>query len=308
MRKVIITAAITGAIHTPTMTPYLPVTPKQIIDDAVRSAEAGAAIAHIHVRDPDTGQPTNRVELFRQVAEGIKEQSDLIVCVTTGGGLGSTVQERLGAVTDLQPEMGTMNCGSLNFAVFPLARRYPDFKHSWEKPYLEATEDLIFPNTFRTMKEYCLEMSRVNTKPELEIYDAAMINNVAYLVSQGFVEKPLHLQFVMGVFGGIPASVANLVFLYERAKEAFGPDGFTWSVCAAGRMQLFVAAAALAMGGNVRVGLEDSLYIGKGKLARSSADQVEKVGELVSILDLEVATSEDARKILGLKGKDRVNF
>ena len=308
MSKVIITAAVTGGIHTPTMTPYLPITPEQIIDDAVKSAAAGAAIAHIHVRDPETGQPSNRVDLFRQIAEKIKKQSDMVVCITSGGKLDSTVAERLAATIDLKPEIATMNCGSLNFSLFPMADKYSDFKFTWEKPYLQASEDYIFPNTFKTMKEYCLEMAKHDTKPELEIYDAAMINNIVYLVRKGFVKKPVQLQFVMGVFGGIPATVTNLVFLYERAKEAFGIDGFTWSVCSAGKTQLFMAAAALAMGGNVRVGLEDSMYIGKGRLAKSSAEQVKKAVELVSALGLEVATADDTRKILGLKGIDRVNY
>lgn len=307
MGKVIITAAVTGGIHTPTMTPYLPITPEQIIEDAVKACDAGASVAHIHVRDPETGLPNNRVDLFRQVAQEIKKRCNIILCITSGGKLGATVQERLAAVTDLQPELASMNAGSVNFALFHLPNKYSNFKYDWEKPYLEATEDYIFPNTFQTMKQYCIEMAKHNTKPELEIYDSAMINNAAYLVNNGYVKKPLHLQFVMGILGGIPATVANLSFLHERAKDAFGSE-FTWSVCAAGKAQLFMAATALAMGGNVRVGLEDSVYVGKGQLAKSSAEQVEKVITLAHALDLDVATPDDTRAILGLKGIDKVNF
>jgi uncharacterized protein (DUF849 family) len=307
MGKVIITAAITGAIHTPTMTPYLPITPEQIIEDAVKSYEAGASIAHIHVRDPETGIPANRVDLFREVAQEIKRRCNIVLCITSGGKLGATVQERLAAVIDLQPEMASMNAGSINFALFHITDKYPKFKNDWEKVYLEATEDYIFPNTFSTMRQYCVEMDKLNTKPELEIYDTAMINSAAYLVSKGYVKKPLHLQFVMGILGGIPATVANLSFLYERAKDAFGHE-FTWSVCAAGKAQLPMAAAALAMGGNVRVGLEDSVYVGKGQLAQSSAEQVEKVVIMAKTLDVDVATPDETRAILGLKGIENVKF
>lgn len=308
MSKVIITAAITGGIHTPTMTPYLPITPEQIINDAVKSNEAGAAIAHIHVRDPETGMPNGDVELFRQIAEGIKEKCDMIVCITSGGKLGASTAERLAAVSDLQPELATMNAGSLNFALFHVASKMKDFKFSWEKPYLEATEDFIFPNTFKTMREYCEEMSKYNTKPEVEIYDVGMINNLDYLVKEGIIKKPIHIQYVMGILGGIPATVTNLSYLHERSKEAFSNEGFTWSVCSAGKTQFPIAAASLAMGGHVRVGLEDSIYVSKGELAKSSSEQVEKIVAMAEILSREVASPEQAREILGLKGSNMVNF
>lgn len=308
MSKVIITAAITGGIHTPTMTPNLPITPEQIITDAVKSNEAGAAIAHIHVRDPETGMPNGDVELFRQIAEGIKEKCDMIVCITSGGKLGASTAERLAAVSDLQPELATMNAGSLNFALFHVASKMKDFKFSWEKPYLEATEDFIFPNTFKTMREYCEEMSKYNTKPEVEIYDVGMINNLDYLVKEGIIKKPIHIQYVMGILGGIPATVTNLSYLHERSKEAFSNEGFTWSVCSAGKTQFPIAAASLAMGGHVRVGLEDSIYVSKGKLAKSSSEQVEKIVAMAEILSREVASPKQAREILGLKGSNMVNF
>lgn len=214
----------------------------------------------------------------------------------------------MAAVSDLQPELASMNAGSLNFALFHVARKIKEFKYPWEKPYLESTEDYIFPNTFKTMREYCQQMAKTGTKPEVEIYDVAMINNLAYLIHEGHITKPIHLQYVMGILGGIPATVANLSYLYERSKEAFGADGFTWSVCAAGKFQLPMAAASLAMGGHVRVGLEDSMYVEKGTLARSSAEQVEKVVVMAQILSREVATPEETRQILNLKGLDKVNF
>lgn len=308
MSKAIITAAITGGIHTPTMTPYLPITPEQIINDAVQAYHAGASVAHIHVRDPETGMPTSSVELFRQIAEGVKKQCDMVVCVTSGGKLGSSTAERLASVSDLKPELATMNAGSLNFALFHVANKMEDFKYPWEKKYLEATEDFIFPNTFKTMREYCEEMNKNNTKPEVEIYDVGMINNLEFLAKQGFIEKPIHLQYVMGILGGIPATVTNLSYLHERSREAFGKEGFTWSVCSAGKTQFPMAATSLAMGGHVRVGLEDSIYVSKGSLAKSSAEQVEKVVTMAEIMSREVATPDQAREILGLKGSDKVNF
>lgn len=306
MSKVIITAAITGAIHTPTMTPHLPITPAQIADEAYRAYNAGAAVAHIHVRDPETGQPSSRVELFREVATKVKSRCDIVLCFTTGGGLTMSTLERVAVVPELKPELASFNTGSLNFALFHLVHRYDQFKYEWEKKYLQMTEDYIFPNTFKTMREFCTIMKEYGTKPELEVYDSGMINNIAYLVNAGILEKPLHIQFVLGILGGIPATVRNLSFLCESAKEALGE--LNWSVCAAGRAQLAMGAAALAMGGNVRVGLEDSLYAGKGQLAKSNAEQVERIVQIARALSLEPATPGEARQILGLKGLDKVNY
>lgn len=307
MSKVIITAAITGAIHTPTMTPYLPITPAQIADEAYRAYNAGAAVAHIHVRDPETGQPSSRLELFREVATKVKSRCNIVLCFTTGGGLTMSTRERVAVVPELQPELASFNTGSLNFGLFHLVSRYEKFKYEWEKNYLQMTEDYIFPNTFKTMREFCAVMKEYGTKPELEVYDSGMINNIAYLVNAGILTKPLYIQFVLGILGGIPATVRSLSFLYESTKEALG-DNFAWSVCAAGRTQLAMGATALAMGGNVRVGLEDSLYAGKGQLAKSNAEQVEKVVQIAKALSIEPATPDEARQILGLKGLDKVNY
>ena len=306
MEKVIITAAITGSIHVPSMSPYLPITPQQIADEAVRAYEAGAAVAHIHVRNPETGQPSSDIELFREVLTKVKSKCDMVLCVTSGGGLGMSTAERVKAVSTFKPELASFNFGSLNFGIFPPAETIKEFKFPWEKPYLAGSEDLIFPNTFKTLREFTQIFAENKIKAEMEIYDTAMINNIAYMVQKGYVKKPVYLQFVMGILGGIPASANNLLFLYNTAREALGD--FVWSVCAAGRHQLPMCTMALTMGGNARVGLEDSLYAGKGVMAKSNADQVEKIVRIARELSLETATPAEARQILGLKGLDNVNW
>ncbi|MBC7344338.1 MAG: 3-keto-5-aminohexanoate cleavage protein [Clostridia bacterium] len=306
MSKVIITAAITGSIHTPTMSEYLPITPKQIADEIVRAYEAGAAVAHVHVRDPENGRPTQDLNLFREVIADVYSRCNIVLCLTTGAGLGMTIEQRVAAVPEFEPELASFNAGSLNFALFPMAERIKEFKFSWEKEYLEMTEDFIFPNTFKTLRRLCEIFARYGTKPELEVYDAGMINNVAFLIERGYLKKPVYIQFVMGILGGIPASVENLVFLKGMADRMIGD--FQWSVATAGRNQLPIGAAALAMGGNVRVGLEDALYAGKGLLAKSNADQVERIVSIAHALSLDVATPDDAREILGLKGRDKMKI
>lgn len=304
--KVIVTAAITGSIHVPSLTPYLPITPDEIADEVVRAHAAGAAVAHVHVRDPQTGKPSPSLDLFREVASNVKSRCDIVLCMTTGGGLGMPLEERIGVVPALQPELASFNMGSFNFALYPMANRIKDYKFDWEKPYLEMTEDFVFTNTFKALKYFCQTMNQYGTKPELEIYDVAMINNAAHLIELGVLKTPVYLQFVLGILGGLPASMENLLFLYQTACRQIGD--FVWSVCAAGRMQLAMGAAALAMGGNVRVGLEDSLYVGKGQLAKSNAEQVERIVQIARALSLEPATPGEARQILGLKGLDKVNY
>ena len=306
MAKVIVTAALTGSIHTPSMSPYLPITPQQLIDEAVRVYEAGGAIAHIHVRNPETGQPSANTDLFREVATKVKSKCNIILCFTTGGSPEMSVADRARVVTALRPELATYNGGSINFGIFPMAETIKEFKHAWEKPALQGSEDVIFPNTFKTLREYSQLYAEVNTKPELEIYDAGMINNLAFMVQRGYLKKPLHLQFVMGILGGIPASVNNLVFLYNSVKEQIGD--FTWSVCAAGRHQFSMCTVAMIMGGNCRVGLEDNLYLSKGVLAKSNGEQVEKMVRIIREFGNEPATPDEARQILGLKGLDKVNY
>lgn len=306
MSKAVITAAITGSIHTPTMSPYLPITPKEIADEAVRACEAGAAVAHIHVRDPETGVPSPSMDLYREVVTDIKARCNIILCLTTGGGMGMTTEQRVAVVSTFQPELASLNFGSLNFALFPVVAKYKEWKFPWEPQYLSMTEDLIFPNTFKTLREFCGYFQENQTKPEIEIYDVGMINNVAYMIDQGYLKTPVYLQFVMGILGGISATIENLMFLYKSARDAIGD--FQWSVCAAGRHQMRMCTLSLMMGGNARVGLEDSLYLEKGRTAKSNAEQVEKIIRIAGELGVETASPDEARQILGLKGLDKVHY
>ncbi|MGC8491187.1 MAG: 3-keto-5-aminohexanoate cleavage protein [Syntrophobacteraceae bacterium] len=304
--KVVITAAITGAIHTPTMSDHLPVTPAQIIEEAVRSYEAGAAVCHIHARDPQTGMPVPDVSVMKEIITGIKSRCDMVVCITTGGGLGMSVEQRVAPVALYRPELASFNAGSINFALFPIVPRYKEWKFDWEKQYLGMTEDFIFANTFKSMREYCAVFAENGTKPEFEVYDSGMINNIAFLIQSGYVSKPVYIQFVMGVLGGITPSCENLLFLVDYAKKLIGD--FEFSVCVAGRAQFPICTQALLLGGNVRVGLEDNLYLEKGRKAKSNAEQVAKIGRIAEELGISPATPEEARQILGLKGIGQVNF
>lgn len=305
MTKVIVTAAITGSIHTPSMSPYLPITPQQIADEAVRSWEAGASVVHLHVRNPETGQPSSSIELFREVAERIKKRSDVVVGFTTGGGIGMTPAERAAVVSALRPELASLNTGSLNFC-FSGAAEIAQFQYDWEKPFIQGTEDYIFPNTFKTLAEFCQIMNKAGTKPELEVYDVGMLNNIVYMIRKGVLAKPVHIQFVLGILGGIPARVEHLVYLLQVAKREIGD--FTWSTCSAGKNQMNICTTALALGGNVRVGLEDALFIRRGELATSNAEQVKKIIRIAGELGCEVASPAEVRVELGLKGLDQVGF
>ena len=306
MDKRIITAAITGGIHTTSMSPYLPVTPDQIIEEAVRAYDAGAAVAHIHVRDPKTGRPSSDVNLFQEVAGGIKSKCNIVVCITTGGSIDMPVTQRLKVIPALRPELASLNSGSLNFALHPALDKYNNFKFQWESEYLAGTEDMIFPNTFKSLKEFSQVFQECDVQPELEIYDTGMVNNVVYMLKKGQLRRPIYMQFVMGILGGIPATPDNLLFLQSTVRRVIGD--FTWSVCAAGRCQFDMCTMSLIMGGNARVGLEDNLYLEKGVKAKSNADQVEKMVRIARELGLEPATPDEAREILGLKGLDKVAY
>jgi uncharacterized protein (DUF849 family) len=306
MGKVIITAALTGNIHTPSMSPYLPITPQQLIDEAVRCEKAGAAVVHVHARDPRDGKPTTDVEIYREILSGIKAKTGLVVSPTTGGTATMTPEQRIAVVRELKPEMATFNAGSLNFALYPVISKIEEFKYPWEKDFLQGTESFIFPNTFTSLKVFCKTMEAAHTKPELEVYDVGQITNLAQIISEGFLKKPLYLQFVLGILGGIPATVDNLLFLTNTARMVLGE--FELSVCAAGRHQFPMGVINMIQGGHMRVGLEDNLYIGRGELAKGSYEQVEKAIRFARELGLEVASSDDAREILGLKGSDKVNF
>ena len=304
--KVIITAAVTGAIHTPTMSPHLPITPRQLIDEILAAHEAGAAVGHLHVRDPETGLPTADQDVFMEIASEVKKHCDIVLCTTTGGKLGEPVEKRVQVVSTLKPELASLNAGSLNFALFHIADNYKEWKFEWEKYYLNLTEDFIFPNTFKTMREFLAIFNDMGTKPEFEIYDVGMINNLAFAIKAGYVKEPIYLQFVLGILGGIPATPENVVFLLETARKAIGE--FEFSVCAAGRHQFRMCTQSFLLGGNGRVGLEDNLYLEKGVLAKSNAEQVEKIIRIARELELKPATPQEAREILGLKGLDKVDF
>ncbi len=306
--KVIISCALTGSIHTPTMSDALPVTPDEIVEQGVGAAEAGAAILHLHARDPRTGQPTPDPAVFMQFLPRLKQSTDAVLNITTGGSLNMTVQERLAAPLLAKPEMCSLNMGSMNFGIYPLADRYKDWKHDWEEPYLRSTDDFIFRNTFRDIA-YILEHlgEGCGTRFEFECYDVGHLYNLAHFLDRGLVKAPLFIQTIFGILGGIGAEERNLAFMRETADRLFGKD-YQWSVLAAGRHQIPFTTMAAVMGGNVRVGLEDSLYLAKGRLARNSAEQVAKIRRILEELSLEVATPAETRAMLDLKGADQVAF
>ncbi len=307
--KIILTAAVTGAVHTPTMSPYLPITPDQIADDAVGAAEAGAAIVHIHVRDPQTGRPSSDLELYRKVLASIKGRSDVIINTTTGGGAGMTPQERLRVVPEFKPELASFNMGSMNFSTYPLLQKFKTWKYDWERQYIESTKDYIFRNTFASMEEFCRAMRENQTKPELECYDAGHVYNASKLIADGLLDTPVHVQFVLGILGGIGPSVEDLVTMKQTADRMIGSGNYTWSAAGPGRFQFGCCLTAARLGGHARVGLEDNVYLRKGVLAKSSGEQVARVKELVlEITGRESATPDEARAMLGLKGREKVAY
>lgn len=303
MTKLIVTAAVTGATHVPSLSPYFPYTPEAVIEDAVGAAKAGAAVVHIHARDPKSGRPSSDVAIFQQMIAEISSRCDAAICVTTGGSTAMNLEERVKPIGILKPELASLNSGSLNFAFHMLAGKLKDPKFDWEVPYLLATEDLIFANTFRAVKTFAKAMYDVGTKPELEVYDVGMINNIKHLIDVDALQAPVYMQFVLGILGGLPATTGNLAFLVETARKTLGEGNFVWSCAAAGKYQLPMTCAAMTMGGNVRVGLEDNLYLRAGQFAKSSAEQVEAVSRIAMELSLDIATADEARQILGLKGK-----
>ncbi len=300
--KVIVSAAITGSIHTPTLSPYLPYKPEDIARQAVDAWKAGAAALHIHARNPENGMPSSDLELFGQIIEIIRNETDAIICTTTGGGIGMTVEERTAVVPRFKPELASFNMGSINFGLFPLAARIKDWKFEWEKPMLESTKKFIFQNVFADLESICLLMRKNGVKPELEIYDVGHLYNTHFLLSQGLLDPPVYLQFVTGVLGGIGATLYDLMHLKQTADRLFGPDKYLWSAFGTGRQEYPVCTTAVLLGGNCRVGLEDNLYLSKGVLAKSNAELVEKMVRILGEFSLEAATPDEARQILGLKG------
>ena len=311
MDKLIVTAAMTGNITLPTQTPYLPLTPQQIIDDAVRAAEAGAASVHIHGRDPKSARPTTEPAVYREIAQGIKARSNVIVCVTTGGTADMTPAQRAQVVPALKPELATFNTGSINFSIHPIADRYKDdeFKFPWEKEFASGTKDFIFRNTFGDIEKLCQIMEENNTKPEFEVYDVGHLYNLSFLIRRKIVKTPVWLQFVTGILGGIGSALEDIMYLRQTADRLIGAENYRWSVIGAGYPAEFnVGALAIMMGGHARVGMEDNIFIAKGVLAKSNAELVEKIVRIARELGREIATPDEARAILGLKGKDKVNY
>ncbi len=307
-RKVIITCAVTGSVHTPTMSPYLPITPDEIAAEAVAAAEAGATILHLHARNPQDGRPTPDPDVFMQFLPRIKQQTDAVVNISTGGGLGMSLEERLSATKRARPEMCTLNMGSMNFGIFGVVEKFDTWKYDWEESFLEGSRDLIFPNTFKSIEYAMREIGQgLGTRFEFECYDVGHLYNLAYCVDQGWVEPPFFVQTIFGILGGIAAEPANLAFMRETADRLFGDD-YQWSILAAGRHQMPFVTMGATMGGHVRVGLEDSLYIGAGELAKSNADQVARIRRILDELSMDICTPEEARGVLGLKGADDVGF
>jgi uncharacterized protein (DUF849 family) len=311
MEKLIITAALTGNITLPVQTPHLPLTPQQIIDDAVMAAEAGAASVHIHARDPVTAKPTTDPEVYREIAAGIKARSNVIVCVTTGGVTGMTAAQRVRVVPELKPELATFNTGSMNFSIHPIVRRYQDedYKYPWEKEFALGLKEYIFSNNFADMEVFCNTMRENGTKPELEAYDVGHLYNIRYLVKQKLIELPIWVQFVTGVLGGIGSDLEDVMYMKRTADRLIGEENYKWSVIGAGYPAEFnLDTLAIMMGGNARVGMEDNIFIEKGILCKSNAELVAKMVRIAKELGREVATPDEARTILGLKGRDKVNY
>lgn len=306
--KVIITCAVTGGIHTPTMSPHLPVTPQEIAASAIEAAEAGAAIIHLHARDPETGRPRQDPDLFMQFLPRIKQSTDAVLNLTTGGGLGMTLDERLAPAHRARPEVTSLNMGSMNFSVAQLAARYDIWKHDWEKSYIEKSWSTIYPNSFDMIERIMVEVGRAyGTRFEFECYDLGHLYNLKLFVDRGLVDPPFFIQGVFGISGGMGADYDNLMFFKQTADRLFGSD-YRLSAFGIGKAQMGFLTMTALLGGNVRVGLEDSLYIGRGRLATSNAEQVAKIRRIVEELGMEIATPAEAREILALKGGDKVGF
>lgn len=306
--KVIITCAVTGGAHTPSMSDGLPVTPDEIAEQGIAAAEAGAAILHLHARQPHNGMPTGDPAVFDRFLPVIKQRTDAVINLTTGGSATMPVEERLLAARHFKPEMCSLNMGSINFAFFDVAKKITTWKHDWEEGYVANSDDYIFRNTFRDIATILGTMSDAGTRFELECYDLGHLYNLAHFVDRGLIKPPFFIQMIFGILGGMGPDLENLTFLKMTADRLFGPENFQWSVLAAGRHQMPFLTQSALMGGNVRVGLEDSLFISRGELATSNAQQVEKIVRIIREMGREPATPDEAREMLGLKGGDRVEF
>jgi uncharacterized protein (DUF849 family) len=305
--KVIISCAITGSIHTPSMSAYLPVTATQIAASAIEAAEAGAAIVHLHARDPRDGRPDQSPQAFDPILRRIKQASDVVINITTGGAPHMTIEERIRPAERWRPEVASVNMGSMNFGLFPMLKRYTDFRHPWEREMLEGSRDLVFRNSYKDIQFVLDTLNASETRYEFECYDTAHLHNLHYFWEEGLVQAPLFIQTCFGLLGGIGSHPDEVLHMKRTADRLFGGN-YRWSVLAAGQAQMKVAAMAAAMGGHVRVGLEDSLWLGRGQLAKTNASQVQRVRKIIEGLGLEVATPGEARDILSLKGGDKVGF
>ena len=306
-RKVIITCAVTGAIHTPTMSPHLPITPAEIAEGAIGAAKAGAAIVHLHARMPADGKPTQDPEMFKQFLPKIKAATDVVINITTGGAPTMSVEERLQPALKLKPEVASLNMGSMNFGLYEMIPRYSQWKHEWELPYLAGSDERIFKNTFKDIAHILQSCSGNDTRFEIECYDIGHLYTASHFLDRGLVKPPLFIQSVFGIRGGIGPHPEDVLHMKRTADRLFG-DQYQWSVLGGGRNQMYIATQSAVMGGNVRVGLEDSLWIGKGQLAKSNAEQVSKIRRILEELGLQIATPDEARQILKLKGRNNVNF
>jgi uncharacterized protein (DUF849 family) len=305
--KIIITCAVTGSIHTPSMSPHLPVTAQEIADAAIGAAEAGAAIVHLHARDPKDGRPDQSLDAFAPFLKVIKQRSNVAVNITTGGASTMTIEERVKPAAHFAPEVASLNMGTMNFGLYPMLERFTQFKHDWERPYLENSRKGMFKNTFADIEYILTTCAENGTRFEVECYDIGHLYTLAHFAERGIIKPPFFVQSVFGILGGIGQHPEDIMMMKRTADRLFG-DQYRWSVLGAGRNQMKIAAMSAAMGGNVRVGLEDSLWIGKGQLAKSNAEQVTRARQIIEGLGLEIATPDDAREILGLKGGDKVNF
>jgi uncharacterized protein (DUF849 family) len=306
-RKVIITCAVTGSIHTPSMSPHLPISAQEIADAAIGAAEAGAAIVHLHARDPKDGRPDQTPDAFAPFLKVIKQRSGVVINITTGGAATMTIEDRVKPAATFKPEVASLNMGSMNFGLYPMLERFKTFKHDWERPYLEGSRERIFKNTFKDIEYILTTCAENGTRFEIECYDIGHLYTLAHFADRGVVKPPFFVQSVFGILGGIGPHPEDVAHMKRTADRLFG-DSYRWSVLGAGRNQLPIATLSAAMGGNIRVGLEDSLWIGPGQLAKTNADQVKKARQIIEGLGLEVAAPDDAREILQLKGGSEVNF
>ncbi len=307
MQKFILNCAVTGAIHTPTMAPYLPIKPEEIAQQAIDAVTAGASTVHVHARDPETGIPTGDLNIMGEIVSTIHAKCNGVICITTGGGMNMSVEERIAAIPAFKPELASCNLGSMNFALFPVKEKITEWKHEWEPHYLEASRDFIFRNTFADLERVFRVMEECDTKPELEAYDVGHLHNAHYYYQKKEIKEPVYIQFVMGIMGGIAASIPHLLHMKQTADLLYGKN-YSFSTIAAGKEEFAMGTTSMLLGGGARVGLEDNLWLEKGKPARSNAELVEKMVRIARELGYEPATPDETREILGLKGRGKVNM